>query len=269
MNPSYSFLVPLTSWAWAHHIGWRPLVLVTQGVQKLVRHAAVWAGAEVLEVPHGGWPAKTLMQVARILSAAALEHDDDVLTTSDADMLPLGAAYFNALNMSQADVHVQGFHEAALPYKQYPICYVTMTAGTWRRVMNISRGQNLTTAMAALLRNGMPWEYDQILLYNASQAPGVRVKLYDGFSSQRRHNLPSRDCAHDPGCVQGTFIDSHLPRPTFTKTMWPRLRTLLANMMDNATLEYFDKYRAAFVETIMRGDDVAQNMVDRRWGDYS
>lgn len=260
-NPMYSFFVPLTSWAWTKRIGWRPLVLVSEGVQPLVRDAVRWAGGEVLEVPRAGWPTSTLMQVARIVSAAALEHDEDILTTSDADIFPLDAVYFNTINMSEADVHVQGSHSATLHKKQYPICYVTMTVGTWKRVMNISSNRNLSVAMAPFLRKKLNWDYDQVLLYKNSQAPGVRVKLYGGWRFQGRMDFR----VHPTGLAfkEGAYLDSHLLRPGFTQGNWPELRrALLDHIMDNKTLEHFERYRRVFIDTVMNGDELAKGVRD-------
>lgn len=269
-NPMYSFFAPLTAWAWAHRVGWRSLVLVSEGVQPLVREAVQWAGGEVLEVPQGGWPTSTLLQVARIVAAAAIEADDDVLTTSDVDMLPLDAAYFHALDVAAADVHVQGNHRATLRYHQYPICYVTMTVGTWKRVMRTGTTRNLSAPMAPLLRASMGWDYDQVLLIDAVEGANATVKFYDWSGSRRMdYRQRKRKGRGLPSWQEGAYIDSHLLRPGFTSENWPKLRaSLLDHVLDSQALAYFEGYRKRFVAEVMRGDDVAEGLVDgkgRRW----
>lgn len=124
-NPDYEFYLPLAGWAW-RRLGWEMVTL--------------------RPAPFGPYRPVTVAQVSR-LYAAAWEGfgDDDLLMTSDADMIPL------ADHWHPDPAAITTFGHDLTGYRHVPICYVAMAARNWRRVMEL-RGHDLRTAMERDLR---------------------------------------------------------------------------------------------------------------------
>lgn len=256
-NPFYTFFSPIVCWAWRHRIGIHPLLLVTSGVPNVVREASAWAGADVLEVPRGEWKkTSSLMQVARLAAASALTDDGDILTTTDVDIYPLKASFFQGIDLGAASIHVQGNHHDTLP-NEYPICYVTMTVGAWKRVMHLPTTRDLSVPLKRMYHQGAKWNYDQEYLLNAIRNSAEEVKLYP-WSDEDRMDLRSDRHAQ----FSSRNVDAHMLRPGFSGSNWPQIvDNLLRHAMDNETLSFFRSYRQRFVQQVMNGDESGKGLM--------
>src|SRR5688572_21231505 len=96
-NPVYLYYLPLVVWGW-RHFGWEPYVMyapkdtsdrIISPLEQLVfGYQKVWQ----LEVK--GYETSTVSQVSRLYAACEIGDENDILMTSDVDMLPL-SNYWN------------------------------------------------------------------------------------------------------------------------------------------------------------------------------
>jgi FkbM family methyltransferase len=286
-NPFYSFFVPLVTKTWKQRIGVDAvLVLLTRNVPSLVIEATVAAGGIPILVDSRTWPASLgtgrLMQNVRTLGAAAvaalpeayLLAEETVLTTTDADIFPLNRTYF-ALprapeeNMTEHLV-VRGNHPGTLHMNQYPLCYLSMTVKQWRQIMDL---ENLTLNEALLrlyYEHGTELSniyFDQDYFYrqvqkHRAQHPQFRVTLVPWKNERRLDFRLWRDLNYDAQ-PEGFWLDSPALRPGFTRHNWPRFKEgLLLHLFDAETMRVFERFREAFVQEVMEGDEEAHGLKD-------
>lgn len=111
-NSDYEFYLPLVKWAWKK-LGWEVIVM--------------W--------PFPAWPYReeTITQCIRLYAALLPQiKDDDLLMTSDADMIPLSDYW-----KPDADKITTYGHDLT-GYQHVPMCYIAMTAANWKKVMNLN-----------------------------------------------------------------------------------------------------------------------------------
>jgi hypothetical protein len=174
VNETYSFFLPIASMAW-RKCGWKPLHI-------LVGDPALWGSHPTTEFvirqilgngpmefvpPDENHKVSTTAQVVRLLASAipALE-DSDYILTSDVDMLPLNAEYFQHQDWSM-DFHAFGADAYADITKglfppKFPMCYLGARAGIWRDVMGIKTRNISEEVGRALSGRTDSWDNDEM-----------------------------------------------------------------------------------------------------------
>lgn len=111
-HPDYEWYIPIVRWAWKK-LGWETIVM---------RPIEIKPYREV-----------TITQCIRLYAACdkLIFNDDDLIMTSDADMIPLS----NYWNPDPEKITTYG-HDLT-GFKHVPICYIAMSAARWRKVMNL------------------------------------------------------------------------------------------------------------------------------------
>lgn len=117
-NPDYEFYLPLVEWAW-NRLGWDVIIMY----------------------PFNCFPYKeeTITQCMRLYVASLSELnllDDDLLMTSDADMIPL-ADYWKP-NPNE----ITAYGHDLTGYQHVPMCYIAMNVANWKKVMNLTNDMN-------------------------------------------------------------------------------------------------------------------------------
>lgn len=192
-NPEYRQCLQLVKWAW-QKVGWEAIVL------------------EPFETTE--YRSATIAQVMRLYASALdMFEPDDILMTSDADMVPLT----NYWNPDPNVITVFG-HDLT-DFNHVPMMYIAMTKTKWREVMNIT-GNDLR----AMMERDLPhtnaksdvffewWHVDQDIITDRLKAfPFVNIKR--GTSAKNRNYPTGRvDRANNCLILDDQLIDFHLPR---------------------------------------------------------
>ncbi len=187
--PEYEWYLPIVKWAW-NQIGWEVVCL------------RPFKSDVYLEA--------TITQCIR-LYAACLEmfEPDDMLMTSDADMIPL-SDYWHP-----DPKEITSYGHDLTNFQHNPMCYIAMTAARWREVMCLKDGMEATLLRDLALTNALDknkelvWVVDQDIItgvlsqykvwkVNRGIEPGSHLPL--GRMDRAGMKLPS------------TLIDFHGPR---------------------------------------------------------
>lgn len=150
----------------------------------------------------------TYSQVSRLFGAIG-EDDDEILITSDADMVVLSDEYFRNDTPT-----IVGYD---LADGMIPMCYTYMTAKQWKQVMNIKETDTLQSRLSELIDvidcdniRGNYWCLDQELL---TKHINDSVLTFTKIARRNSGGTATRRCDRDGWNADGDFIDAHLPRP--------------------------------------------------------
>lgn len=161
---------------------------------------------------------------------------DDLVMTSDIDMMPLQCEYFEGSFdlyeewVKRLPALLSNYLLFILSYdafandpgmNQYPICYNIAKGKVFAKLLNCY--QNWDSWIKSLSGYGYGWSTDQALFYNCLQEKPRFTYLRNnrGWDRQRgeAHNRIDRNTwVYDEGRVRaGGYIDAHLPRPFHEK----------------------------------------------------
>ncbi len=266
MNLDYVGYLPFT-FLWWRRLGYQTLVILVGNEEQWRaspphRHVLdilqAQSDVRVEWVPEmQGHKTHMIAQVARIFAAGVNLPPDDFLLTSDTDMWPLSADFFNRRNTGLLfhSWYANAYHETPRLAPKYPICYLGGHVSVWQEIMHVSAGE-LPRKLQWQLDNGIgqgatgmdAWCYDELLF-------GLRLKEWWGWDRNRVQFI-SRDMGWTEGRIDradwrfdGSFLhkaDAHLLRFGGGDCNWPRLRELLA---------------AVFPQYMMT--------IDRQWGQFT
>lgn len=264
-NHDYAFYLPLASLT-ARLRGLSPLVLLVGTAERwmatprlripLERARAV--GAECVFL--GDFPdvrTSTVAQVARIFAAAVPGvAEDDVLMTSDADMLIVGAWPGGTPRMRPDALQLYGGNayegEAQL---HFPMCYQRATAATWRE-LTTSAGYSLRGAIESALiacpsDSTGAWNFDERHFGGlVAEWPGYpdRCQIIRRDFRQGQWRLDRSDWNVDAFRAQPeNFSDLHCPRPGYSDAHWPGLSHVLSRVLGDRWLRWAMTYREEYV----------------------
>lgn len=173
-NENYYFFLPILARTW-RRIGYEPLFLLYKNRelwQEKSRtayvHDLLARNERILFVhPDTKFDIATIMQTCRLFgSAVSGMKDDDYLLTSDADMIPLSAQYFNQQS-PEALVHIFGADaygdilQGVIP-PRFPLCYLGARSKVWKEILNIGSG-NVDTELAKSFEGRVDqWDNDEL-----------------------------------------------------------------------------------------------------------
>jgi len=143
-NIDYLYYLPIALWSWKR-IGWEPIVIFDQYrgdalstlVSNTVESIGIKANAAFIsdDFKLSPYRSDTLSQVSRLYASAlpgfAIE---DMLMLGDVDLIALSDAW----HPEEKDISI--YNHDLTDFTEYPMCYVSMTIGKWRTVMNIEEG---------------------------------------------------------------------------------------------------------------------------------
>lgn len=240
-NPDYLHYLPIVINAW-NKLGWNVLTFyrgksqpeVFKYIDTELNH--IWRINEDSEYKDA-----TIVQVVRLFASCLPLEDDDMLMTSDVDMLPCS----NYWNPDINDITVYG-HDLT-GYTEYPICYIAMSVANWRKVMNLKMNEDIFTKLTEVLNSQDNaksedfykwWGVDQ-------QYITEQLKKYELVKVNRGNYLGYALGRVDRGdwentLTNRTFIDSHLLRPAKDKTNIEKTKQLLIKL--NLLPDWYDEY---------------------------
>lgn len=261
----YEFLAPITALLFRRVAGFEPMVLLTESETAWRARASGRCVLETLEREHidhawigplEGYRISVAAQAARQHAACLPFADDDYLVTSDVDMWPLDRAWFNQID-SRFDVQL--WYANAYNYRFHTTGYVGMRAGLWREIMGIKVGDKINERLQVALdanftRNCDTWsEWYADETYTSS-----RLKAWKGYPDKcqmiERRGAPPEDRIDRSGWPSQVNlvgkVDAHVLRPGFTGENWPRLSSLLDNLICQEDVRAIKLYRESYVEAV-------------------
>lgn len=269
----YSFFIPLTCIMWQAQ-GFMPILFLAGSIDewytnprlKLAITYARSIGVRLHFLGNfEGHQTSTMAQVARLCGGSLRGIPGDTyLMTSDMDMWPLGSwpggkpvAEGKPIQLYYANAYGQDPAFPA-PY-HFPMCYIGMTAATWRSVMGHEEGK-IHEAVGGILsqctelipeghrKSDWEWNFDEIY-FGRKIAPhlGACDLINRDFSALGQMRI-DRGGWGIPQQGILSCADSHLVRPGFTPENWPRIRPLLEASLQSYWLQWCDEYVSRYVE---------------------
>jgi len=256
-NLFYTWFVPIASLLWYEKMGWQPVLLIVYLSEKeftpqinLIIKYAIASGIELHKYKHtldsSKYPIMTPITCVRFAACVFDWPEDTYVLTSDADMWPLSAEFFNKETSYDTAVHIlyaNGYGNP-LSAKEYAVCYIGMKLSTWREVMKCHKGQDIMAVVAELMdfTGGDGWGVDQ---------RGFRKRLanWSGFPNNvhfttRNVHVDRIDRLYhkDNYVWMPHKVEAHVLRPAFTAENWPRIKAMLSHVLDQEQLEWIDGY---------------------------
>lgn len=196
----------------------------------------------------------TYAQCARLFGAAfPLRDDKEVLITGDIDMAVFNEAYFAQANNECINV----FGADLVPPNQYPICYISMPATTWRTVMGIENGTTVQKYLDELVGviecehfRANQWALDQDTIYKRLTASGHQpIKHY---RAKAPHQFATCRADRDgwPDSPPIGIIDAHLPRPGYTEENFAKILKLFQEIYPDEDFTWMVEYQKEYIKLL-------------------
>jgi hypothetical protein len=189
----------------------------------------------------------TYAQCSRLYGAALELDEQEILVTSDVDMLVFQYPTWdnNKFSIYGSDL---------VPPNQYPICYIIASVRKWREAFNIN-GRSLQKCLDDLVGviecqdfRGCQWSLDQDHafkhLQNQDKVLYKRAYPNTQFATKRE----DRDSWGNVNRFD--LFDAHLPRPGYTEDNFNKILSLLQEKYPNDSFEWLIKYREDYVKLL-------------------
>lgn len=202
----YWDLLPLVCYSW-NKIDIKPIVYVVGNIPDIVK----WYCKADFEQVEPVWHVRdsTLAQLWRLFAWVDARNENDVLITSDADMVIAK----NIFNEDVSGNKIVSYGHDLTGYGSYPMCYVMARAETWSNLipdLNIpddARSEDWARY----------WEADQFLLTKKIKEYGLdKVQIIKRGHDAANHGLPiGRWDRYKFENIPRDIIDVHMPRGDF------------------------------------------------------
>lgn len=254
-SPTYSFYSPITSLLWIVRIHYFPIIFACGEMDKKAKYALDFArdlGAEIHYISNiKGYTDQNISQFSRLFASVLPITENSYLLTGDIDMWPFSKYYFHQQNMNKK-IHLFGANTSN--HKIYPMCYIGMEASTWRQVMDIDANSSV--------EDNMEKQLDAFLGKNPSSYEGwffdenlfvAKIKKWSGYPNNCQmidrsssYNILDNRIDRDRWIYNGydsSIIDSHVLRPGFYDDNWPRLLTMLKDLLPKDKVNLLIEYK--------------------------
>lgn len=197
----------------------------------------------------------TYAQCSRLYAAALDLPEDEVLITSDIDMVVFKVPpYIDWITIYGADL---------VPPDQFPICYASGKVKDWRTLFDIdsddwtvNKRRTYQECLDILLGpieaehfRGNYWAKDQETLYQCtweSAALMNRAKPGTQFATNRL----DRDDAYLLDRLNPDIIDYHMPRPGYEEGAFNQIMTVLKYFYPNDDFQWLIDYKNAYISLL-------------------
>jgi len=193
-----------------------------------------------------GIPTPFQAQMIRMLAAATVDSEDMVIT-SDMDMIPTCISYWQDCVRSVGPDKFVVYRNVLEHEKQFPICYLGATPKVWNEIFPAGSLNDALSVLASLytkinggvdgMHGGRGWFSDQLIVYNLTQMNNkftdriVKLNDFDtGFIRLDRadNDITKLDSNRRFLLCRGAYSDYHMLRPM---SQWKEYNTTLVNDM--------------------------------------
>lgn len=285
-NDIYLFNLPIVAWAWERlgvgiiwfrpkvHYGYSPeeasvdlrkLRLMDMTVLRTLRLSDV----QFYEFDCSPEKAATYAQVSRLFGCCLDLPEDEILVTSDIDMMVLKKSPMTgdiSLQYSQVkdetDVkYITVLGADLVPEGQYPMCYVTGRVGDWRKLMG-AKGKSYQECLDEQLASleaehfrGNYWSRDQELLWKAVNRnksvgyndPHTILVNRARPGTQFAENRLDRDDAYILDRLSPDIVDYHMHRPLWEPANFEKLMTIMTYFWPDEDFTWVRDYREKYI----------------------
>lgn len=262
----YLYNLPVVSWAWnklgVEVICFQPYLAMNENYSQPTA-LSIQTSGEVAKISFHQYrcradKAATYAQCSRLYGGALYDlPNDEILITSDADMLPfhplLDLISPGQFNLIGCDL---------VPEGQFAMCYAAGTVEQWRDVMKVG-GRSYQQCLDDLLGHieaesfrGNYWGKDQETLFNqveeAKSQSGANIPIWPIERARpgtqfADHRLDRTD-SFLLDRLSPSIVDFHLPRPLWTDENHAILMTVLKYYWPNEDFGWWESYREAYLK---------------------
>jgi hypothetical protein len=210
-NPLYYQFWPTVAKLWKEYIGIDPILIFIGS--ELPKDMNEDHGQIILFEPIENLPTSTQSQFIRLWYTQFL---DDVVITTDIDMLPLSRGYFrgSAKNISDDKFLHLGFEKTL----GFSICYNVAKPQTFKEVLNLSNNfeQDIMPLYSELKAKNKKeeWFSDEEYLTRHLRKAGDRLVKFDRGENYSQTRINRTNWNYHPSLVSaGAYYDCHSIRP--------------------------------------------------------
>ena len=253
-DDTYLFYLPITTWCW-NKLGVDVICFmpkIKRGVDS-IKIALILDNISNIQIERFDCHENkepTYAQCARIYAAALDLPEDEIMITSDIDML-----VFRQPEYKKEQFFVYG-HDLT-PEGQYPICYLAATVKSWRSAFDI-KNKTPQQCLDVLLGNiecdnmrGNYWCKDQEEVYkNITGNVMINLIARARPGTQFASNRIDRDDAFWEDRLSPDIVDYHMHRPGYTEENFKKILTVIQYFYPNENLDWMKQYRNKYVKLI-------------------
>lgn len=265
-DPKYLFCLPIVTWAW-NKLGVGVLITMPKTSGLFDKKLFDLIFSEMTKVSgesgiinqiaffdsHDKNREVTYTQCSRLYAAAAFPNlsDTEIIVTSDVDMM----VFKKPPITDQKDFFCILGHDI-VPLKQFPICYISAEASTWRKYFTLDRP--LQKCLDDLLYDinvenmrGNYWCKDQEEAYRVIDlfAPYAVVNRARG-NTMFADNRVDRDDYYWEVRLNENVIDAHLWRPLYEPENLEKLIKLIKFMLPHENFDWIITYQRNFLNLL-------------------
>lgn len=264
-SSTYDFFLPIAARIWRKRVGYEPMAFLVgpreeweRGHRAVVLHELGFPVEFVDRVP-GVPDSNVCMSVRQHAATVPWIDGSDLMMVGDVDLLPIRKLFYHQHDPEEYAVAV--YHADMYWDRYWPAYGPSMTADTWREVMDLEKG-NLRGSLLRTFEDGKIGNlivankkdhHDSRLWVFDEQYASVRIRLSRFANSIlriRTDDTNERLCRNRwPGPVDASrYIDLHCPRPGWTNENWAKIRGVLEQVVPSEMPwmdDYVARYRAS------------------------
>jgi hypothetical protein len=261
----YLFNIPIVAWAWKqlgvdviwfqHSPKYGPFKSMqdeTNALRKLdlISYTRVMQRIEIqrhfFDCPID--KAATYAQVSRLFGCCLNLPDDEILITSDADMLLMHLPKITTYRSLCV------FGDDLVPTSQLPMCYASASVKGWRDLLNFNNesyqemlDRHLAHENCENMRGNL-WCRDQELLYSYAMNSENGIKLISRArpGTQFAENRLDRDDAYILDRLSPDIVDYHMHRPLWEPANFEKLMTIMKYFWPDENFTWIVDYCEAY-----------------------
>jgi len=255
-DDNYYFFLPITVWCW-NKLGVDVVVFfpILRGVEHAERfylsQGTMKRNNSKFEMHQFECPKHkeaTYAQCSRLYAGALDLPDDEILVTSDGDMLTFKLPPFSNEKFTV-------FGSDLVPGKQVPMCYLSATRKEWRKLF--SKGNSYQKCLDELLGEiecesfkGNYWGKDQETAYAGLTGLGYTEADFIQRATpgtQFASNRLDRDDAYILDRLNPDIFDYHMNRPGYEENNFNKILTVLKYFYSNEDFQWLTDYRNKYL----------------------
>ena len=278
MSFKYAFCLPFVVASWKR-IGWNTTIMIvgdvdfwkTSPILNLVKNATINIDTNMhfftLQVQHNP---VSYSQVVRLFASLVTSWilPDDILMTSDIDILPLNRIVYDNVNSSgvfilNADCCGK-FKWRNLSVEMQPMTSISMTSKNWKTVMQFNEFPN-NESLPVYINNWLGKNFGETIpkknvekgdnneWYKDQTVISVQLHKSDKtkYKIQRKTYLDRVDRSSRASWKDFTsHVDAHIFLPAYDRDVWPLMQSLIENVLERNTVLKLVTFQRDYVKLL-------------------